>query len=112
MKDNLPNADLMLVETRLTWFAPVAQGRADGLVANLDFYPVLLNNYPDTNWSFCPMSSRPPIARSAVAKGNHTLQSFLNIALWEIQSVGLHDQLWEQHYGIPPIVSVKAQPYF
>lgn len=112
VKDNLPNAELMLVENSADMVRTVAQGRADGLVANLDFYPVLLNNYPDTNWVILPDVIKTAYCAIGVAKGNHTLQSFLNIALWEIQSVGLHDQLWEQHYGIPPIVSVKAQPYF
>ena len=50
VKDNLPNADMILVENSADMVRTVAQGRADGLVANLDFYPVLLNNYPDTNW--------------------------------------------------------------
>ena len=90
----------------------VAQGRADGLVANLDFYPVLMSNYPDVNWVILPDIIKTAYNGIGLEKGNRGLQTWLNQALWEIQNEGLHDQLWEKHYGIPMIVQVVPQPYF
>jgi polar amino acid transport system substrate-binding protein len=112
VEDNLPKANMILVEGAADMVRTIAQGRADGLVANLDFYPVLLRNHPNVNWVILPDIIRTAYDAIGLEKGNAGLQSWLNQALWEIQSEGLHDQLWEKHYGMPPIVSVVPQPYF
>ena len=112
VEDNLPKAKQILVEGAADMVRTVAQGRADGLVANLDFYPVLMSNYPDVNWVILPDIIKTAYNGIGLEKGNRGLQTWLNQALWEIQNEGLHDQLWEKHYGIPMIVKVVPQPYF
>jgi polar amino acid transport system substrate-binding protein len=112
VEDNLPNAKMILVEGAADMVRTVAQGRADGLVANLDFYPVLLRNHPTVNWVILPDIIKTAYDAIGLEKGNAGLQNWLNQALWEIQDPGIHDQLWEKHYGMPPIVKVVAQPYF
>ena len=110
--DNLPKAKMILVEGAADMVRTVAQGRADGLVANLDFYPVLLRNHPNVNWVILPETIKTAYDAIGLEKGNAGLQNWLNQALWEIQDPGIHNQLWEKHYGMPPIVPVVAQPYF
>lgn len=112
VEENLPKATQILVEGAADMVRTVAQGRADGLVANLDFYPVLMSNYPNVNWVVLPDIIRTAYNGIGFEKGNRGLQTWLNQALWEIQSAGLHDQLWEQHYGRPMIVKVVPQPYY
>ncbi len=112
VKDNLPKSKIQFHEGPADMVRSVAQGRTDGLVANLDFYPVLMQNYPNVNWVILPEVIKTAYCAIGVAKGNHSVTSFLNAALWEIQNVGIHDQIWEKNYGIPPIVSVMAQPYW
>jgi len=109
---NVPKAKLLLVENPADMVRSVAQGRANGLIANLDFYPALLRAHPSVNWVILPNIIRTAYCAIAVQKGNHSLKSFLNAALWEIQNPGIHNDLWEKHYGVPPIVAVKAQPYW
>ena len=112
VEDNLPNAKMILVEGAADMVRTVAQGRADGLIANLDFYPVLLRNHPNVNWVILPNVIRTAYNGIGLEKGNHGLRTWLNQALWELQTQGLHVQLWEKHYGMPPIVPVVPQPYF
>ena len=47
-----------------------------------------------------------------VAKGNSSLRDFLNIALYEIQIAGKHNEIWESFWGMPPLVKIEADPYF
>ena len=112
MRDNTPKAKILLVEGPADMVRSIAQGRADGLIANLDFYPRLLKNHPGVNWVIVPDVIKTAYCAIGVQKGNHSLRSFLNAALWEIQDPGIHNDIWEKHYGIPPIVAVKAQPYW
>jgi len=112
VKANTPKAKLLLVDNPADMVRSVAQGRANGLIANLDFYPALLRAHPSVNWVILPKIIRTAYCAIAVAKGNHSVLSFLNAALWEIQNTGTHDAIWEKHYGVPPIVSVVAQPYW
>jgi polar amino acid transport system substrate-binding protein len=112
VKANVPKAKLLLVDNPADMVRSVAQGRANGLIANLDFYPALLRAHPSVNWVILPNIIKTSYCSIAVAKGNHSLLSFLNSAMWEIQDPGTHNDLWEKHYGVPPIVAVKAQPYW
>jgi polar amino acid transport system substrate-binding protein len=110
--DNIPKAKKLVLDAPADMVRAVAQGRADALIANLDFFPVLMRQYPDTKWVILPNVIRTSYCAIGVKKGNEGLRLFLNQALWELQNDGIHNTLWEKHYGIPPIVKVQPQPYW
>lgn len=112
MQDNAPNAKLELVEGTVDIVRMIAQGRADASVANLDFYSTFLKSYPDVKWYILPNIIRTAYDGIGVAKGNDTLRHWLNAWLYDIQSQGIHNQLWEKHHGMPPVVAVVPQPYW
>ena len=110
-QDNLPKAKLILVENAAEMVRSVAQGRADAVVANLEFQTEYMKNYPDVKWVILPQVIKTAYDAIGVQKGNYTLRDWLNAALWEIQSAGIHEQLWEKNFGMKAIVSVVPQYY-
>ena len=110
--ENITKAKKLVLDAPADMVRAVAQGRADALIANLDFFPVLMRQYPDTKWVILPNVIRTSYDAIGVQRGNDGLRLFLNQALWELQTDGLHNTLWEKHYGIPPIVKVTPQPYW
>ena len=69
-------------------------------------------NYPDVNWVILESIIKTSYCALGVKKGNYSLRDFLNAALYEIQSADIHNQIWEKHWGRPPLVKVVAQPYW
>jgi polar amino acid transport system substrate-binding protein len=111
-EDNLPKAKLILVEGAAEIVRTVAQGRADAVVANLDYYPVLMRNYPDVKWVILPEVVRTAYCGIGLTKGNDALRTVLNAALYQIQSNDEHNKMWQKHFNMRPITEVKAQPYW
>ena len=90
----------------------IAQGRADGMVANLEWHKRFTLNFKDVNWVVIDDVIRTSYCAIGVAKGNSSLRDFLNLALYEIQSTGKHNEIWESFWGMPPLVKIEADPYF
>ena len=112
IQDNAPKAQLLLVDDTANIVRAIAQGRADAAFAVLDFYPVIMKNFPETKWHVLPTIIRTLYDPIGVKKGNDSVRHWLNAFLYDIQSQGIHNQLWEKNYGSPPIVPVVPQPYW
>ena len=112
MKDNMPNVEVLIVDSGSDMVRTIAQGRADGMVANLEWHKRFTENFTDTNWVIIDDIIRTSYCAIGVAKGNASLRDFLNIALYELQSAGEHNALWEKFWGAPPLVAVEPTPYF
>ena len=51
---NMPSAKVELVDTMADTVRLVAQGRADAIVENIDFFMAFTKNYPDVKWRVLP----------------------------------------------------------
>lgn len=111
-KDNLPNANMILVDSIADTVRAVAQGRGDAIVENIDFFMAHTANYPDVNWKVLPDKIFVAYCGIGVQKNNHSLRQFLNILLYELHSGGKINDLWESAYGAPMLVEVEATPFF
>jgi polar amino acid transport system substrate-binding protein len=47
-----------------------------------------------------------------VAKGNHSLRNWLNVAIFELHRSGFIDETWKKWFGIDMLFEVDASPYF
>lgn len=111
-KDNLPNANMILVDSIADTVRAVAQGRGDAIVENIDFFMAHTANYPDVNWKVLPDKIFVAYCGIGVQKNNHSLRQFLNILLYELHSGGKINELWEAAYGAPMLVEVEPTPFF
>lgn len=112
LKKNLPEAKLLIVETLADMVRAVAQGRADAIVENIDFYLGTTKSYPDVKWRVLPDVIMVAYDGIGVQRGNDGLRHFLNEMIFEMQSGGFVNGTWTKWYGAPPVVPVVPNPYF
>ena len=109
---NMPAAKLELVDTMADTVRLVAQGRADAIVENIDFFMAFTKNYPDVKWRVLPDPIDVAYCAIGVSQGNENLAEVLNIALYNLHSSGMVNTTWEQFYGAPMLRKVEPSPYF
>ena len=112
LKTELPNAKLELVDSIADTVRLVAQGRADAIVENIDFFMAQTKNYPDVKWKTLPDPIDVAYCAIGVGRGNYPLRDTLNIILYNLHSGGAVNTAWEKAYGSPMLVKVTPNPYF
>ena len=112
IEENMPNAELELVDTIADTVRLVAQGRADAIVENIDFFIAFTENYPDTNWRVVENPIFVAYCGIGVGQGNHNLTEVINIILDGLHSSGTVNATWEKHYGAPMLQAVVPNPYY
>lgn len=112
LKEQLPEANVLLVDTIADTVRSVAQGRADAIVENVDFFFKFTENYPDVKWRIIPETIFVAYCAAGVSQGNDDLRKLLNVALYDLHSAGKINDSWEKWYGSPMMVKVEPQPFF
>jgi len=112
IEENMPNAKLELVDTLADTVRLVAQGRADAIVENIDFFMAFTKNYSDVNWRVIPQPIDVAYCAIGVQQGNDNLTEVLNIILYGLHNSGKVNELWEANYGAPMLVKVEPDPFF
>jgi len=112
LKERLPSAEMLLVDTIADTVRAVAQGRGDAIVENIDFFMKFTENYPDVEWRVIEDTVFVAYCGIGVSQDNNGLQSVLNIALYDLHSSGKVNDTWAKWYGAPMLVPVEPQPFF
>src|SRR6516165_7652953 len=112
LKQNLPNAKVGLTDTIADTVRMVAQGRADAIVENIDFFMAQTKNYPDIKWKVLPKTIDVSYDSIGVQRGNYPLRDALNIVLYTLHSTDFINDTWTKWYGAPMLVKVVPSPYF
>ncbi len=110
--DRLPNPSVLLVDGNADAIRAIAQGRADALVENVDFFIRFTENYRNVNWRVLTDPIFVAYCSIGVGQGNNDLRDFLNILLYDLHSAGVIDELWVRWYGAPMAVPIEPDPYF
>lgn len=110
--ENMPNAKVELVDSIADTVRLVAQGRADAIVENIDFFMAFTKNYPDVKWRVLQEPIDVAYCAIGVSQGNANLVEVLNIALFALHSSGAVNTAWETHYGAPMLRKVEPVPFF
>eukprot|EP01037_Dinobryon_pediforme_P022564 gene22564-23757_t len=112
LKEKLPNAKVLLVETNADTVRAVAQGRGDAIIENIDFFLAFTTNYPDVKWRTLSDTIFVNYDAIGVSKGNNGLRQFLNILLYDLHSSEYVNDTWKKWYGQPMLKPVIPNPYF
>ncbi len=112
IEENMANVELELVDTIADTVRLVAQGRADAIVENIDFFMAFTENHPDVNWRVVETPIFVAYCAIGVAQGNDNLTEVLNIILYDLHSSGVVNATWEENYGAPMLRTVEPNPYF
>ena len=112
IEENMPEVELELVDSIADTVRLVAQGRADAIVENIDFFMGFTDNHPDVEWRVVPEPIFVAYCAIGVAQGNDQLTEVLDIILYDLHSTGMVNETWEEHYGSPMLRPVDPDPYF
>jgi polar amino acid transport system substrate-binding protein len=112
LKDRLPKAKTLLVDGNADTVRALAQGRADAMVENIDFFMKFTDTYRNVKWRRLDDVIYVSYCGIGLARGNDDLRHFLNILLFDLHSSGYVNERWEHWFGAPMTVPVVAQPYF
>ena len=112
LKQQLPNANVELVDNIADTVRLVAQGRANAIVENIDFFMRHTKNYPDVKWVVLPDPIDVGYCAIGLQQGNYPLRDVLNIILYGLHSSNYVNETWEKWYGAPMLVKVVPSPYF
>ncbi|KGT92889.1 hypothetical protein NG99_13210 [Erwinia typographi] len=112
LKQNLPKAKILYVDTMADTIRSLAQGRADALVENIEFYVPFTKNYPNVQWKVLPEALNTAYDGIGLAQNNTALRDVLNTALYDVHTSGFVNQTWEKWFKAPMLVKVVPSPYF
>lgn len=112
LKQNLPKAKILYVDTMADTIRALAQGRADALVENIEFYVPFTKNYPNVQWKVMPEALNTSWDAIGLAQNNTALRDVLNVALFDLHTSGYVNQTWEKWFKAPMLVKVTPSPFF
>ena len=112
LKERLPKPRVLLVDGNADTIRAIAQGRADALVENVDFFLRFTGNYPNVRWRILDDPIHVAWCAIGVGKGNFALRDFLNVLLYDLHSSGFIDDTWRKWYGAPMAAPIDPDPYF
>lgn len=111
IKENLPQAEVLLLDNYPDAIRALAQGRGDALVDVIDFVGEHMNRH-DTDWKVLETPVNVYYCGLGVAKNNHSLRNWLNVAIFTLHNDGTIDEIWKKWFGIDMLHSVQPSPYF
>jgi polar amino acid transport system substrate-binding protein len=112
IEENMPNVKLELADSIADTVRLVAQGRADAIVENIDFFMGFTENHADVTWRVVENPIFVAYCALGVAQGNDDLTEVLNIVLYDLHSAGEVNAVWEKNYGAPMLRTVPDSPWF
>lgn len=112
LKERLPKPKVLLVDGNADTIRAIAQGRADALVENVDFFLRLTQNYRNVRWRVLDETIHVAYCGIGIGKGNYALRDFLNVLLFDLHTSGVVDDTWRKWYGAPMAAPVAPTPYF
>jgi len=112
LKEKLPKPKVLLVDGNADTIRTIAQGRADALIENVDFFREFTKNYRNVNWRILDDPIFIAYCGIGVAMGNNELRDYLNILLYDLHSLGMVNETWEKWFGAPMAVPIVPTPYF
>lgn len=111
IEENLPQANVLLLDNYPDVVRALAQGRADALLDVLDFVGELMNKH-DVEWAVADTPVDVYYCAIGVAKNSDNLKDWLNVAIFELQRTGVTDELWVKWFEREMIQPVDQSPWF
>ena len=108
LQEKLPKPQRLLVDGNADTIRAIAQGRADALVENVDFFIGFTRNYPEIQWRVLPDPMFVAWCGIGISKGNDGLRGSVDDVLRQLHGDGSIAALWRKHYGADMTVPVAA----
>jgi His/Glu/Gln/Arg/opine family amino acid ABC transporter permease subunit len=107
LAEKLPLPQRLLVDGNADTIRAIAQGRADALVENVDFFIGFTRTHPEVKWRILPEPLFAAACGIGVARGNESLRGAVDAALIGLHRDGSINRLWQAAYAAPMTVPVR-----
>ena len=111
IKENVPDAKVLLLDNYPDVIRALAQGRGDAMIDVVDFVGEHMNKHK-VDWKVVETPVNVYYCSLGVAKGNYTLRDWLNVALFELHRSGFIDETWKKWFGIDMLYDTGVSAYF
>jgi polar amino acid transport system substrate-binding protein len=109
----LPNAKVLLLDNYPDRNRAMAQRRADASFDGIDAVAFNLRPFGQVQWKIIPVAEFGiTYSCLGIAKGNHSLRQWLNVALYEMHTSGEVERTWEKWFLSPMATKVPITPFF
>ena len=112
IEENMPEVEMELTDSIADTVRLVAQGRADAIVENIDFFMGFTEQHDGVNWRVVDEPIFVAYCAAGVSQGNAQLEEVLNIILFDMHSSGQILSLWKENYGASMLREVSITPWF
>lgn len=112
LKEKLPEPKVLLVDGNADTIRAIAQGRADALVENVDFFLKFTTNYRNIKWRVLDDPIFIAYCGIGLGKNNDDLRNFLNILLYDLHTADVINDRWKNWYGTPMTIEIEPSPFF
>jgi polar amino acid transport system substrate-binding protein len=112
VKAHLPKAPVTLYDNYPDAVRAFEQGRADAIVDVVDYLGTYTKEYPAKTRVITDKSVAIDYDCIGLAYGNPALKSWLNTALFELETDGFLGQTYKKWFGMDMVYPVPATPYF
>lgn len=109
----IPNARVLLLDNYPDRNRAMAQGRAQASFDGIDSVRFSLRPFRQVQWEVTAVPTfGVTYSCLGVAKNNHSLRNWLNIALYELHMDGTIEAAWEKWFDGPMFTKVPVSPFF
>lgn len=109
----MPKARVLLLDNYPDRNRAMAQGRADASFDGVDSLRFSLRPFPNVRWLITPAEEYGvTYSCLGVAKNNHSLRLWLNVALTELHADGTIEAVWQKWFDGPMLTKVPHSPYY
>jgi polar amino acid transport system substrate-binding protein len=112
IKQNLPQAQVTLLDNYPDVVRALAQGRGNTLIDVIDYVGDYMKDYKDVKWTVTSMPVDVDYDCLGVAKNSTGLKDWLNVAVFELERSGKRAELWKKWFGIDMTYPIPITPYF
>ena len=112
VKQNLPKAQVTLFDNYPDAVRAFEQGRGDAIVDVVDYLGTYTKNYPAKTRTIADKNAEVDYDAIGLAFGNEPLKSWLNVALYELETDGFLNDTYKKWFGMAPVYPIPTTPYF
>lgn len=112
VQEQLPKAQLLLLDNYPDAVRALAQGRADAMIDVLDFMREHTSKHKNTDWHMMDTAVDVYFCGLGIQKGNTALADKLNELIKQLHGNGFIDEKWAKWFGGPMLHDPRKSPYY
>jgi polar amino acid transport system substrate-binding protein len=112
VKQHLPNAQVTLFDNYPDAVRAFEQGRGEAIVDVVDYLGMYTKQYPAGTRVITDKDATVDYDCIGLAFGNQALKSWLNVALFQLETNGFLNATYKKWFGLNMVYPVPATPYF